>query len=461
MRTSQTHDAVVVGAGSAGASAALCLARQGLKVALLDRKPRDRAGARWINGLPVRFFDLLDIPRPTGDELLDAGVPVHLFRGTDRLLTVPRNPIWNVHMGHLVDRLHRLCEEQGVVLLDRCEVTRLEFRGDRPVAVRVRRTAAGSGDHRSTIRASLFVDASGTRAVLRRQHPVLARDCPPVSAPHLCIAGQERCEVADPAGMRAFLDQHGVAAGEMINWLGVEGSFSTVALGVEADGATAHIVTGAIQGEGRRTGAELIDDLKRRQPWLGRTLVSGARAIPLRRPYDRLAVPGLALAGDAACMVFPAHGSGVGAGMLAGKILADEVGRHTDPGARGATWAYQARYQREFGVTLASYDVLRRFFQQLPQERVQELPELGLINVNTFKLGLEQQPPRPALADMLRLLRGLARSPRFAASLRGPGARLPAVYALYRAYPRHPGERRLRLWSRAVGRVAGQRPDLG
>jgi len=428
-----------------------------MTVALLDRRPRGRAGARWFNGVPPHFFDLLDVPRPEGDELLDAGVPVHLFRGTRRLLTVPHNPIWNVHMGHLVDRLHRLCEEQQVALLDRCMVGRLEFDGPRPVSMQVRR-ADQPGSGWQALRAALFVDASGTHAVLRRQHPVLAQDCPPVGAPNLCIAGQERCEVSDPAGMRAFLDDHGVAAGEMINWLGVEGSFSTIALGVEADGATAHIVTGAIQGGGRRTGAQLIRDLKRSQPWLGRTLVAGARAIPLRRPYDRLAMPGLALVGDAACMVFPAHGSGVGAGMLAGKILAEEVGHHDDPGQLRATWAYQARYQRDFGATLAAYDVLRRFFQQLPEERVQALPELGLINVQTFTQGLAQAPPRPSLASAQDMAGGLLRSPRFTASLRGPAARVPAVYALYRAYPRRPAG--LRRWSWMVGRAAGQQADL-
>ncbi len=44
-------DAVVVGAGTAGAGAALQLARRGMEVVLLDRRPTERGGAQWRNGV--------------------------------------------------------------------------------------------------------------------------------------------------------------------------------------------------------------------------------------------------------------------------------------------------------------------------------------------------------------------------------------------------------------------------
>lgn len=52
-RESDTFDIIVCGAGTAGAGAAYQLARVGKRVALLDRLPFAKAGARWINAVAL------------------------------------------------------------------------------------------------------------------------------------------------------------------------------------------------------------------------------------------------------------------------------------------------------------------------------------------------------------------------------------------------------------------------
>ena len=62
-------DVAIVGAGTAGAAAALLCARRGLRVLAIDRAPLERAGAHWINAVPTRLFDEAGIARPIAPEL--------------------------------------------------------------------------------------------------------------------------------------------------------------------------------------------------------------------------------------------------------------------------------------------------------------------------------------------------------------------------------------------------------
>ena len=60
------------GAGVAGAAAAGMLAEAGFRVALFDARQLDRAGPRWVNGVPAWLFDEARVPRPAAPELLEA-----------------------------------------------------------------------------------------------------------------------------------------------------------------------------------------------------------------------------------------------------------------------------------------------------------------------------------------------------------------------------------------------------
>lgn len=72
----ETFDAIVVGAGTAGAGAAYHLASGGLRVALVDVRPFDAAGARWVNGVPAWQFERARIPLPAAPELRGTARPV-------------------------------------------------------------------------------------------------------------------------------------------------------------------------------------------------------------------------------------------------------------------------------------------------------------------------------------------------------------------------------------------------
>ncbi len=453
-------DAVVVGAGSAGAAAALHLARAGLRTALLDARPLGVAGARWVNGVPLAHFDRAGIERPQAPEARGGARPLLLAADGRHRIPHPPAPIVKVDMRALVARLQRLALEAGVVPFAQTHLRALELEGGRPVRLLAERLETGAPPRRLRLDARLFVDASGLTAAVRTRVPALDRDTPAPDPTDLCVAAQEVREVTDRAGAEAFLERAGAQSRDDVTYLSVAGGYSTLMVHLDLAEGVVEILAGTLVADRGPTGQELIRRFRADNPWVGGRQFGGQGRIPIRRPYDRLAAPGVALVGDAACQVFPAHGSGVGVGMVAARILAEAVSAHDDPGSLAATWSYQARAMRELGGLLTSYDVFRRLSQSLSGPEVGRLMATGLMSQTNTRAGLEQRVHRPTPGEGLRLLAGAVRAPGLAARLAPSIARMQAVHAFYGRYPDRPSERHLRQWARRAARLHGGRPDV-
>ena len=300
--TEVKYDAVVVGAGSAGSAAALNLARSGMRVALLEYRSFATAGARWVNGIPPWMFDFAAIPRPEQTEMIDNGLPLELLSRTDgKVFTIEDNPVWKVDMRLLVARLHGLCREAGAELFEHIDLGEVELDNGRPTAVHASQKKAQEPERKLLFKARLFVDATGLSGHLRRATPILDSQCPEVPNRHICMAAQEVCEIADPSGVRAYLDGLGLESGTILCWLAVDGGFSTINIIVYPDLKTVDLLAGTIAEKQNSSGPDWIRRIKAQHKWIGRGLFGGVGRIPIRRPYDRLAAPGIALVGDSAC----------------------------------------------------------------------------------------------------------------------------------------------------------------
>lgn len=416
----ETVDLVVVGAGTAGAATAAFAAARGLRVLCVDRRPLDGAGARWVNGVTrtaLAEAGLDEVPT------LGPPPPFHLIAPHQRVV-VPHHDVVDVDMRALVARLHERARAAGAILV-----------GD--VAVRGRdgsmlRTEAGD------VRARWLVDASGLVGVgLLEQSPV--------GAEHLCAAAQAVFEVRDRAGAEAYFAAVGVPPREVCAHVGVAGGYSVQNVRLHDHGDTVGVLTGSIPALGVRSGKAVLNDFVRAQPWIGARIYGGSGAIPIRRPRDRLTDGTVALVGDAGCQVFPAHGSGIDAGILAGKLLADTLG------AGGTLFDYEAAWQRRWGGLFATYDAVRRWNQTLDADALDEVIELGLFDVEMARAGLDQQLPRVNALRLRSKARTLAANRSWARSLADLAARAVAVQALYAQYPRNPVARA--AWASAVQRV--------
>jgi flavin-dependent dehydrogenase len=424
-------DVAIVGAGTAGAAAAAFCAAAGLRTLCLDRGPLERAGARWVNGVPAWAFDRAGLARPTGDEHRGGGVPFHLIAGWGpRRVVIEDHGVLEVDMRHLVSRLHRLARERGACLAGETDVLGVSETG----------LETGIG----FVRARWVIDAGGLAG------PRLLGQ-PGVAPQHLCAAAQQVRELADPSGARAFLEGHGVSPGEVLCFTGVAGGYSIV--NVRVDGDAVSLLTGSIPADGHASGKALLEQFVREQPWIGRTIFGGSRAIPLRRPFDRLTDGRVALLGDAGCQVFPAHGSGIAAGILAARALADALA------GTGDLHDYAVRWQRTWGGLMASYDLFRRFSQRLEVAELERLMARGVMDAEMARHGMMQAHPRlPRLGSLPGKLAALAGEPALSARLLGVIARMAAARALHARYPRDP--RRLPAFSRRIAAVFDEAPDL-
>ncbi len=416
-------DAVVVGAGTAGSAAALHLARANKRVLLIDARPLADSGARWVNAIPDWMFDEAGVDKPTERPELRARVARHVMLDPSwkHRLVLDGSPVLFVDMRHMVDRLQTAAREAGAVL-----------RGSEPLREVLSSDGRVTGvrTSKATLRASLVVDASGMSGVVRSRVAALSERCPRPKHGDVCSAAQEVRRIRSVRDARAWLASRG-AVGDALGVVGLEGGFSTRLIQVDLERAEVEILTGAIAAREHASGQALVDEFVREHDWVGERLFGGAGAIPLRRPYDTLAIEGAALIGDAACQVFSAHGSGVGAGMIAARMLAEEFAR--DP--RGASQRYQQRFHRTLGARLAAYDVFRRLSQTFSRDDVAELIASGLFTEQTFAAGLAQEMP----ALDARLLAGLARSalraPRLAARLLPTALQMQLVHRWYERFP--------------------------
>lgn len=450
------YDAIVVGAGSAGGASALALARTGKRVLLLEQRPLGEAGARWVNALPPWMYDAASIDRPRSPELRhSARFLIHAGDSKKRICIDPA-PTRQIDVRKLCTRLQDLARAAGVEIRGSSRL--LGERIDRSGRLTHLSVQHADGDFEASAR--LFVDASGLNASLRRRVARLARDTPKVETLDLCTAAQYVHHIHDPEGARRFMHRNDLRAGDTLCTIGAYGGFSTANLAVEPEQGEAEILTGSIADGVHLNGPQIVEAMLKANPWIGDRIFGGAGAIPIRRPYDRLAGAGVALVGNSACQVFPAHGSGTGISMIAARVLARAVAKFRDPGSEEALWAYQAQFHRQWGGLLAFYDLVRRHSQTLSKAALTELFDAGILTPASQRAALDQRVPRPSVSEVLRMFPGLGRRGARALELAralGPG---PAVWLHHANYPAEISESRLRAWSRRGAWLRGDRPDL-
>jgi flavin-dependent dehydrogenase len=409
-------DLLVVGAGTAGAATAAFAAEAGMRVVCLDRRPVERAGARWVNGVTrAALAEVGVVPR----EGLASPPPFHLI-GRRHRVTVRRHDVLDLDMPALVAQLQARATAAGA-----------ELRGEVAVIGREDHIVTSADGERW--RARWIVDASGLAGAG-------LLNAPPVAARHLCAAAQGVYEVRDRAGAAAYFASLGVRPGEIAAEVGIAGGYSVRNVRLHGDDRVA-VLTGAIPADGHAGGKALRDDLVRAQPWIGAMISGGSGAIPLRRPREELTDGTVAVIGDAACQVFSAHGSGIGAGMIAGKLVVDTV-------ARGGTlFDYERAWHRRFGGLFAAYDAVRRWNQGMTADDIDRVMARGLLDEAFAGAGVDQVAPQVGVAAVLGKLPAAVREP----AVMALAARTGALLALGARMP--PRGRRRRAWSAAMQRL--------
>ena len=262
-----------------------------------------------------------------------------------------------------------------------------------------------------------------------RRHVGAGRSAPPSARPRAAptCAPPRRRSARSATSARPRRSSSRTAPAAATRWLhAIAGGYSIVNVRLIDDRIS--VLTGSIPGH--PSGLDLLRAFAAEHPWIGERIFGGARAIPLGPAYDCVAAGNVALLGDAAVQVFSAHGSGIGAGMVAARMLVDALvaGR----GVHG----YAVAWQRRFGGLHAGYDLFRRFSERLDAGALEQMITSGLLAEATVRAGLEQRWPSVAPANLLPMALGVLREPRLAASLAPVLLRMPVLGVHYARYPR-------------------------
>jgi menaquinone-9 beta-reductase len=339
MMTSRRYDVAIVGAGLAGASLALRLARRGARVALLDasRFPRDKVCGEFLSPECWGLLERMGMIDEVGAAGYHAIRSVRISTPSGREIeadVISRDGLPGIGLSRskLDALLVRLVREAGAEVFEGTRVTGSIVEGGRVVGVQAR------GIEPIRVRASITVAADGRHSALVKQTGrTRGRSW---SRPRLF--GLKRHWLAtDPAVAErpGTVGLHLVRGGYGGTCLIEDGSTNLCALLPEA-------VVKERRGDLDRVALECLG----RNPALARLLASGEplsewkTVADVRVQVSRPECPGILYVGDSQGTVDPLGGQGMTMAFLGSELLAPIVERSLVDG-RGVDDALQSEVQ--------------------------------------------------------------------------------------------------------------------
>ena len=287
-------DAVVVGGGPSGATAAHDLATGGRRVAFIDKAGRIKPCG---GAIPPRLVAEFDIP----DAQIVARISTaRMVSPTQRQVDIPIEDgfVGMVDREHFDEFLRVRAAEAGA---ERHTGTFLRIeRGDAPTVI-FRDKATGE---ERALPCRYVIGADGARSGVARQEVPGGEAIPYVIAYHEIIAAPKASNSYDPARCDVIYD--GAISPDFYGWVFPHGAQASVGMGTGVDGVDLKAATASLRASAGLTECETI----RRE---------GA-PIPLK-PLDRWDNGrDVVLAGDAAGVVAPSSGEGIYYAMMGGRV---------------------------------------------------------------------------------------------------------------------------------------------
>lgn len=349
------YDLIVVGAGPGGATAAALAAGRGLRVLLIDRArfPRDKVCGDAISGKSLDVLEELDlVDRVAANDSLDCwGVVFSGPGGSEVAIPFAQNGDARPAPGFVCARehfdallLHRALE-LGAELRDGTTVEDVIVKGDRVCGIRVRGTRVGTGAAGEPIHAPIVIGADGAYSAVAR-----------------ALGIQQLNERHYYAGVRTYYEGIGNFHGRNYIELhfideAIPGYFWIFPM---ADGR-ANVGMGTLSARIKRYDLKLKELLAAavNSPRFADRF-DGARQVgklagwgmPLGSAPRPLSGSGWMLVGDAASLIDPFTGEGIGNAMLSGGLAAGWAAKalkHSDASA-----AFLKGYERAVHEALDS-----------------------------------------------------------------------------------------------------------
>ena len=335
-------DAVVIGGGPAGATAATDLAARGRSVLLIDRAGRIKPCG---GAIPPRLIADFEIP----DHLLVARISsARMVSPADRRVDMP---IVGGYVG-MVDRevfdewLRERAAGAGAV---RCEGTfeRLSRDDDGVSQVHFRPAGRAEKGDSKTVRARTVIGADGARSAVARQAVPGAGRIRYVFAYHEIVRSPAATHSSFD-GQRCDVYYRGSLSPDFYGWVFPHGDRASVGVGSANKGFS---LRGAVAGLREAAGLADVETIRR----------EGA-PIPLRpmRRWDN--GRDVVLAGDAAGVVAPASGEGIYYAMCGGRLAAAAADKFLATGDTRALAGARRQFMKAHGRVFWILGVMQYFW---------------------------------------------------------------------------------------------------
>lgn len=425
----EKFDAIVVGAGTAGCLAAKTMAEAGLGVCLIDRKKREEVGEKICgDALGEHHLKFLGLEKPQGGELEKRIEGIQIF-------SPDRNTIFTIahedFVGYLLNRrlfgqwLLNKAAGMGATILE--ATLFLEPIIEKGFVTGI--LARNSSGKIIQLKSRVVVDASGFFGVVRHKLPVELGLMREVANEDVEACYREIRQLKQESGNTKYCEIY-------LNQKATPGGYSWI---FPKGGAKVNVGLGICMRGNWPNPKEQFNKHILTMPLFDGSLLltGGAWFDPTRRPIDKMVGNGVVLVGDAACLVNPIHGGGIGPSMLSGFFAGQTIVEALRKGApsQEALWSYNKKYMETYGKKQASLDVFRMLLLTSSDADLNYGMNCKLLTEDdVLKAGLGDDFHLNITETAKRVFRGLKRV-RFLNKLRLTVSMMRQVKAHYDTYP--------------------------
>jgi geranylgeranyl reductase family protein len=429
----EKFDVIVVGAGTGGCLAAKTTAEAGLKVCLIERKKREEIGEKICgDAMGEHHLKNLGLEKPQNGELEKRIEGIKIYSpDLETVFTIAHEDF----VGYLLNRrlfgqwLLKKALDEGAILLDSTQCLEPMIEKGFVTGVSVKNLKTGKNVQ---LRGKVILDASGFLAVIRRKLPkqmgieneVANED---VEACYREIR-QLRQEAENTKYCEIYFNQNVTPGGYA--WIFPKtGAKVNAGLGI------------CMRGKFPNPKNQFYKHVLTKPMFEGSLLLTGgAWYDPTRKPLDNMVGNGIAIIGDAACLVNPIHGGGIGPSMLSGYLAGKTIIEALEKGdvSQKSLWPYNRKYMEMYGTKQAGLDVFRMLLLTSRDEDLSYGMKCRLLTEeDVLKAGLGEDFRLNITETAKRVFRGLGRL-RFLNKLRLTANLIKQVQAHYRNYPETP-----------------------
>jgi len=429
----EKFDVIVVGAGTGGCLAAKTTAEAGLKVCLIERKKREEIGEKICgDAMGEHHLKNLGLEKPQNGELEKRIEGIKIYSpDLETVFTIAHEDF----VGYLLNRrlfgqwLLKKALDEGAILLDSTQCLEPMIAKGLVTGVSAKNLKTGKNIQ---LRGKVVLDASGFLAVIRRKLPKQMRIENEVANEDVEACYREirqlRQEAENTKYCEIYFNQNVTPGGYA--WIFPKsGAKVNAGLGI------------CMQGKFPNPKSQFYKHILTKPMFEGSLLLNyGAWYDPTRKPLDNMVGNGIAIIGDAACLVNPIHGGGIGPSMLSGYLAGKTIIEALEKGdvSQKSLWHYNRKYMEMYGTKQAGLDVFRMLLLTSHDVDLSYGMKYKLLTEeDVLKAGLGEDFRLNITETAKRVFRGLGRL-RFLNKLRLTANLIKQVQAHYRNYPETP-----------------------